>query len=301
MSFRPEYIIILFTVVWITFIRSSLVVIFGTLCHVSDDPPCRQARPPVLCVPVFQRLVPGETCTETDLGSVQTADQVWKNVWCPPWISWKVTELQLNQTSSVFRQSRLESLDLNIPPPGLASFQDLYSALLTQYEAVSFGDRLFGCWVLLPLQRRYSTTMRLAVFGEHVGMLRSLGVTLEQVMVEKVQVFLIMWWSLDSFIISLFLHAKLAVPIERFTSPPEDSLPLLRLYFRSLVTGTLTHHWCPVLYVVALSHINSFIFSQDAAAQVAYSNTHTQTSRVSAKSMKKVMKNTFILLWLKVT
>lgn len=77
--------------------------------------------------------------------------------------------------------------------------------------------------------------------------------------------------------ISLFLHVKLAVPIERFTSPPEDSLPLLQLYFRSLVTGTLTHRWCPVLYVVALSHINSFIFSQDAAAQVAYSDTHTHT------------------------
>uniref|UniRef100_A0A7N6BA58 RNA polymerase II associated protein 1 n=1 Tax=Anabas testudineus TaxID=64144 RepID=A0A7N6BA58_ANATE len=138
------------------------------------------------------------------------------------------------------RPSKLDSLDLNIPPPGLASFQDLYSALLAQYEAVSFGDRLFGCWVLLPLQRRYSTAMRLAVFGEHVGMLRSLGVTLEQ----------------------------LGIPMERFTSPPEDSLPLLRLYFRSLVTGTLKHCWCPVLYVVALSHINSFIFSQDAAAQV---------------------------------
>lgn len=65
---------------WITLISSSLVIIFETLCHVSDDPPCRQDRPPVLCVPVFQRLVPGETCTETDLGSVQTAYQVWKNV-----------------------------------------------------------------------------------------------------------------------------------------------------------------------------------------------------------------------------
>lgn len=79
------------------------------------------------------------------------------------------------------RGSRLDSLDLNVPPPGLASFQDLYSALLAQYEAVSFGDRLFGCWLLLPLQRRYSATMRLAVFGEHVGLLRSLGVTAEQV------------------------------------------------------------------------------------------------------------------------
>ncbi|KAE8289961.1 RNA polymerase II-associated protein 1 [Larimichthys crocea] len=150
------------------------------------------------------------------------------------------------------RRSRLDSLDLNIPPPGLASFQDLYSALLTQYEAVSFGDRLFGCWVLLPLQRRYSVTMRLAVFGEHVGILRSLGVTLEQ----------------------------LSVPIERFTSPPEDSLPLLRLYFRSLVTGTLKPRWCPVLYVVALSHVNSFIFSQDAAAQEVEAARHSMLRKI---------------------
>ncbi|XP_028994443.1 RNA polymerase II-associated protein 1 [Betta splendens] len=150
------------------------------------------------------------------------------------------------------RRTRLDSLDLNVPPPGLASFQDLYSALLAQYEAVSFGDRLFGCWILLPLQRRYSVAMRLAVFGEHVGMLRSLGVSLEQ----------------------------LCVPVERFTSPPEDSLPLLRLYFRSLVIGTLKRCWCPVLYVVALSHINSFIFSQDAAAQEVEAARHSMLRKI---------------------
>uniref|UniRef100_A0A669AW22 RNA polymerase II associated protein 1 n=1 Tax=Oreochromis niloticus TaxID=8128 RepID=A0A669AW22_ORENI len=150
------------------------------------------------------------------------------------------------------RSTKLDSLDLNVPPPGLASFQDLYSALVSQYEAVSFGDRLFGCWVLLPLQRRYSITMRLAVFGEHVGMLRSLGVTLEQ----------------------------LSIPIERFTSPPEDSLPLLRLYFRSLITGTLKRCWCPVLYVAALSHVNSFIFSQDAAAQEVETARHSMLRKI---------------------
>ncbi|CAL8272970.1 unnamed protein product [Merluccius merluccius] len=137
------------------------------------------------------------------------------------------------------RPGRMDTLDLNVPPPGLASFQDLFSALLTQYEAVSFGDPLFGCWVLLPLQRRYSTAMRLAVFGEHVGMLRSLGVTLDQ----------------------------LTIPLERFTSPPEASLPLLHLYFRCLVTGGLRQRWCPVLYAVALAHLNVFIFSQGPAEQ----------------------------------
>lgn len=72
---------------------------------------------------------------------------------------------------------------------------------------------------------------------------------------------------------------KLSIPIERFTSPPEDSLPLLRLYFRSLVTRILKPCWCPVLYVVALSHVNSFIFSQDAAAQVQHCRAHTLTQR----------------------
>ncbi|XP_022528268.2 RNA polymerase II-associated protein 1 [Astyanax mexicanus] len=133
----------------------------------------------------------------------------------------------------------LQDLDLGTPPPGLASFHDLYSALLVQYEAVSFGDPLFVCFVLLPLQRRYSATMRLAVFGEHVGILRSLGVSLQQ----------------------------LPFPLENFTSPPEDSLPLLRLYFRALVTGALRRSWCPVLYVVAVAHLNAFIFSQEDVPQ----------------------------------
>ncbi|XP_076156697.1 RNA polymerase II-associated protein 1 isoform X1 [Alosa pseudoharengus] len=137
------------------------------------------------------------------------------------------------------RPRRLVALDLEVPPPGLASFHDLYAALLAQYEAVSFGDVLFGCFLLLPLQRRYSTTMRLAVFGEHVGILRSLGVPLQ----------------------------KLPAPLENYTSPPEQSAPLLRLYFRALVTGALRRAWCPVLYVVAVAHVNTFIFSQEPAAQ----------------------------------
>uniref|UniRef100_A0A8C1KDG5 RNA polymerase II-associated protein 1-like n=1 Tax=Cyprinus carpio TaxID=7962 RepID=A0A8C1KDG5_CYPCA len=150
-----------------------------------------------------------------------------------------VQELTWALFRGLTRPAQLEALDLGSPPPGLASFHDLYSALLAQYEAVSFGDPLFGCFMLLPLQRRYSVTMRLAVFGEHVGMLRSLGVSLQQ----------------------------LPIPLEKFTSPMEDSLPLLRLYFRALVTGALKRNWCPVLYAVAVAHLNAFIFSQDEVAE----------------------------------
>ncbi|XP_006158727.1 RNA polymerase II-associated protein 1 isoform X2 [Tupaia chinensis] len=129
----------------------------------------------------------------------------------------------------------LPNLNLDCPLPGLTSFPDLYANFLEHFEAVSFGDHLFGALVLLPLQRRFSVTLRLALFGEHVGALRALGLPLSQ----------------------------LPVSLECYTGPPEDSLTLLQLYFRALVTGALRSHWCPVLYAVAVAHVNSFIFSQD--------------------------------------
>ncbi|XP_008845021.1 RNA polymerase II-associated protein 1 [Nannospalax galili] len=129
----------------------------------------------------------------------------------------------------------LPSLNLDCPLPGLTSFPDLYASFLDHFEAVSFGDHLFGALVLLPLQRRFSVTLRLALFGEHVGALRALGLPLTQ----------------------------LPVPLECYTGPPEDNLALLQLYFRALVTGALCPRWCPVLYAVAVAHVNSFIFSQD--------------------------------------
>uniref|UniRef100_A0A8C3LH27 RNA polymerase II associated protein 1 n=1 Tax=Chrysolophus pictus TaxID=9089 RepID=A0A8C3LH27_CHRPC len=141
---------------------------------------------------------------------------------------------------SVYCQPKaLDSLNLDAPLPGLASFHDLYISLLEQFEGVSFGDPLFGVFVLLPLQKRFSVHLRLSVFGEHTSILRALGVPLQQ----------------------------FPVPLERYTSPPEDNLNLLRHYFRALVTGALRNTWCPVLYVVAVAHVNSFIFSQDSTTQ----------------------------------
>lgn len=83
---------------------------------------------------------------------------------------------------SVYCQPKaLDSLNLDAPLPGLASFHDLYISLLEQFEGVSFGDPLFGVFVLLPLQKRFSVHLRLSVFGEHTSILRALGVPLQQV------------------------------------------------------------------------------------------------------------------------
>ncbi|XP_078089595.1 RNA polymerase II-associated protein 1 isoform X2 [Mustelus asterias] len=138
------------------------------------------------------------------------------------------------------QQKMMSTLDLSTTLPGLTSFHDLYISLLEQFESVSFGDQLFGCFLLLPLQRKFNTQLRQAVFGEHVSVLRTLGVQLKQ----------------------------LPVPLENYTHPTETSLDLLRQYFKTLVTGTLRLSWCPVLYVVAVAHINCFIFSQEAVDEV---------------------------------
>ncbi|CAJ0967624.1 unnamed protein product [Ranitomeya imitator] len=192
----------------------------------------------------------------------------------------------------------MDSLKLDVPLPGLASFYDFYMDLLEQFEGVSFGDPLFGTFILLPLQRRFSVQLRQALFGEHVSSLRSLSVPLKEdkhwvtkrgPALSNPMFTLVTWglrhrWSLESClcdsspattqrltndhgqVVSLVVIVVSGFT-DLFTSPPEDNLNLLRLYFRTLVTGTLRQTWCPVLYVVAVSHVNSFIFSQDCAAE----------------------------------
>ncbi|XP_015671420.2 RNA polymerase II-associated protein 1 [Protobothrops mucrosquamatus] len=160
------------------------------------------------------------------------------------------------------RSKVFESLNLDAPLPGLASFHDLYISLLEQFESVSFGDPLFGVFVLLPLQRHFSSQLKMAVFGEHVNTLRALGVPLQQ----------------------------FPLPLERYLSPPEDNLNLLNQYFHVLVTGALQQHWCPVLYVVAVAHVNTFIFSQENVPQeidIARRNMLQKTRVLKNEGLKK--------------
>ncbi|ETE67747.1 RNA polymerase II-associated protein 1, partial [Ophiophagus hannah] len=146
---------------------------------------------------------------------------------------------------SLYCQSKVfESLNLDVPLPGLASFHDLYISLLEQFESVSFGDPLFGVFVLLPLQRHFSSQLKMAF----------------------------------------------PLPLERYLSPPEDNLNLLNQYFHALVTGTLQQHWCPVLYVVAVAHVNTFIFSQENVPQeidVARRNMLQKTWVLKNEGLKK--------------
>ena len=60
--------------------------------------------------------------------------------------------------------------------------------VLQQYEAVSFGDAVFGCYVLLPMQQQHSTRLRSAVWSEQSGILSALIVPLKQVHVPLISI-----------------------------------------------------------------------------------------------------------------
>lgn len=75
----------------------------------------------------------------------------------------------------------LSRLDFSQPIAGLHSFVDLYSALLEQFEAGSFGNAVFSQYVLLPMLRRQPSELRRTVWAEHQLTLRSIFLSPDQV------------------------------------------------------------------------------------------------------------------------
>ena len=54
---------------------------------------------------------------------------------------------------------------------------------LDQYEAVSFGDPVFGAYLLLPMQQCQSCMLRRAVWQERSNLLRTLTLPVREVRV----------------------------------------------------------------------------------------------------------------------
>ncbi|XP_059143141.1 RNA polymerase II-associated protein 1-like [Physella acuta] len=136
----------------------------------------------------------------------------------------------------------LDKMDFEEKIPGITSFYDLYQEFLDHYEAVSFGDPVFGMYVLLPLQQKHSPMLRKAVWGERRKMLRTLRVPLEEML----------------------------TPLHNYLEPEETDVELLQLYTSSLVTKAVQPVWSPVMYLLAVYHLNRFIYisQQDDKVEV---------------------------------
>ncbi|RUS73549.1 hypothetical protein EGW08_018690 [Elysia chlorotica] len=136
-------------------------------------------------------------------------------------------------------QKVLDKLDFEEKIPGVTSFYDLYQEVLDHYEAVSFADPVFGLFVLLPLQQRHSSMLRKAVWGERRKMLRTLRVPLLEIL----------------------------IPLQNFLEPEESDPELLYLQLSAMISGAVQASWSPVLYLVAVHHVNRFLFLAPAAQQ----------------------------------
>ncbi|PNF36178.1 RNA polymerase II-associated protein 1 [Cryptotermes secundus] len=140
------------------------------------------------------------------------------------------------------------SFDFNEKIPGLTSFYDLYTQLVEQFAAVSYGDELFGHFLLIPLQQRHSPSYRKLVWSEHAAVLRVLRTRPEQ----------------------------LAVPIQAYLEPCETDPSLLICYLHGLATGQVRDLWCPVLYKVAVHHVATFITEQPCTSVAQQLNARIQ-------------------------
>ncbi|XP_022250651.1 RNA polymerase II-associated protein 1-like isoform X2 [Limulus polyphemus] len=119
--------------------------------------------------------------------------------------------------------------------PDITSFDDFYLELLEHFESVSYGDSLFGSFIMVPLQQCYDSTLRKLLFSEHTPALRILGVP----------------------------FAQLLVPLDNYLFPLEKDVEMIALYQKSLLSGTLTNTGSPVLYLMAIHHVSHFLFDEN--------------------------------------
>ncbi|KAK7469640.1 hypothetical protein BaRGS_00036369 [Batillaria attramentaria] len=134
----------------------------------------------------------------------------------------------------------LDKMDFEENIPGISSFYDLYMLFLDQYEAVSFGDAVFGAFVLLPMQQSQSCLLRRAVWQERANLLRTLSIPVKEML----------------------------IAIERYLTPDETDVQLIQLYVGALLSGSVRHRWSPVLFLVAVHHTNRFLYyTQDTDHQ----------------------------------
>lgn len=147
------------------------------------------------------------------------------------------SDLFLDENVSRYLKKNLDQLllqrtklDFSEKIPGLSSFYDLYGELLLQFAAVSYGDELFGAFLLLPLQQRQDPQLRRMVWGENAVVLRSLSTPI----------------------------CKVGVPLEEYLEPCERDTSLLSAYVVSIARGHVNERRCPVLYRVAVHHVATF-------------------------------------------
>ncbi|XP_076265671.1 RNA polymerase II-associated protein 1 isoform X1 [Rhynchophorus ferrugineus] len=111
---------------------------------------------------------------------------------------------------------------------GLTNFKDFYVQLLEQYQAVSYGNKVFANVLLFPLMKRHDVKYRKTLWSEYMGVVETFTVTKEDVWIN---------WK------------NLIYPIDTEQS-------LCRCYLKALQSGAVPKR--TILYDVAEVNVKKF-------------------------------------------
>ncbi|CAF0927499.1 unnamed protein product [Didymodactylos carnosus] len=128
----------------------------------------------------------------------------------------------------------LQKLDTKTTVQSLMTFFDFFRLLVDQFEASSFGDVLFSCYLFIPLQQGYDVQLRKIVWIEHATTLK-------------------------------FLRLKpneLLIPLQTYFYPAETDIELISCYAQVLIREHIKKDVQPLLHMIAVHHLNIFIFDQ---------------------------------------
>lgn len=106
---------------------------------------------------------------------------------------------------------------------------------MEQFAAVSYGDHLFACFILLPLQQRFSIQLRKMVWKEHPTVIRILSLPIAEVLHVRSCVLT----TLYQFTILLALPIQIPINLNNYLYPVESDETMLDTYMAALASETL--------------------------------------------------------------
>ena len=99
---------------------------------------------------------------------------------------------------------------------------------------MSYGDHLFACFILLPLQQRFSVQLRKMVWKEHPTVIRILSLPIAEVLYVRSRVLT----TLYQFTI-LSLPIQIPINLNNYLYPVESDETILETYMAALASETL--------------------------------------------------------------
>uniref|UniRef100_A0A0K3CLD1 BY PROTMAP: gi/472585261/gb/EMS22815.1/ RNA polymerase II-associated protein 1 [Rhodosporidium toruloides NP11] n=1 Tax=Rhodotorula toruloides TaxID=5286 RepID=A0A0K3CLD1_RHOTO len=154
-----------------------------------------------------------------------------------------------------------------------APFYQLFTDLVGLYDSISLSDRLFGLVLLPPLAMSYPVDYRRLIWTDYAHILRHLRFTVDEA-------------------ISDVPPSRAETAIASYLEPRETNEALLMAYVDALASGAVSLASTPFLHFVALHHVASAVFvdEADSASTTAAKLVKALLARRAGKVLQQVLR-----------